>query len=130
MGSDLAYLSKIQPGYVKVLKGSGPHRAGDSFLLLFIQGPLPILWAGKITDFKPNLSFTDVQTFGPFKKWKHTHGFQSISKGTRLEDTIEYELWGGAFGRWLDKKWIRPMITRMFEKRIERVRRLPEFLVQ
>jgi ligand-binding SRPBCC domain-containing protein len=118
--SNLNNLPKVQPGFVKILKGSGSHKKGGKFLLLFWQSLFPTLWYGKISDFQENRSFTDIQIFGPFKKWTHTHTFQAISGGTRLEDYVEYELWGGFLGRWLDRTYIHPLLEKMYAHRMKR----------
>ena len=43
--------------------------------------------------------FRDVMDAGPFAEWEHTHRFFVEGDGTRLIDSIAYQLPGGAVGR-------------------------------
>jgi len=44
------------------------------------------------TDYIKNKQFKDIQLSGPFRKWEHTHIFESISEGrSRLVDQIDFE---------------------------------------
>ncbi len=124
LGTNLDNLPLIQPGYVKILKGGGKHQLGDHFALLFWQGWIPALWSGRISEFVKNSYFADVQTIGPFKRWKHTHRFVATAKGTQLVDDIEYELWGGRLGEWLDRKWLKPRLNKMFKHRQNKIREM------
>ncbi len=119
-GTNLDNLPKVQPGYVKVLQGKGTHQKGSRFTILFFQGLFPTLWFGKISDFKNNSHFTDIQTFGPFKYWKHTHSFKAIPGGTQIDDDVEYELWGGKLGEWLNEKYVKALLEKMYRGRQEK----------
>ncbi len=117
LGTNLNNLKKIQPGFVQVLYGKGSHAKNQKFLLLFWQGLFPVLWFGKIQAFKKDELFTDTQVFGPFKKWSHTHRFEEKGSKTLMIDQIDYELWGGELGKWLDKIYIQKTLKKMFEGR-------------
>lgn len=119
-GTRLSNLHKIQPGYVKVLKGQSPHKVNEHFILFFLQNFLPTLWWGKISDIQKNSHFTDIQVFGPFKKWKHTHSFKAQGQHTLMVDDVEYELWGGSWGRWLDRVYVKPLLEKMYQGRQEK----------
>ena len=122
LGSDLRNLPKIQPGHVWILSGGGSHRRGSKFFLLFWQGLLPAPWWGEISEMKDGEFFVDRQLLGPFKAWRHEHRFVAIPGGTRIEDEVHYKFWGGPLGRWLDRRWVRPMLEKMFEGRKKKVR--------
>ncbi len=117
LGSTLSNLKKIQPGYVKILSDLGVHEKNRKFLLLFWQGLFPVLWLGKISSFQKDDHFTDIQLFGPFRSWSHTHLFKSKNTHTEMIDEINYEVWGGKLGNWVDKIYIQPLIKKMFEGR-------------
>lgn len=119
-GSNLDNLPKVQPGYVKILKGKGSHKKNSSFLILFWQGFIPTLWGGIISEYEKNRFFTDIQTFGPFKSWKHTHSFKSIPGGTQIDDDVEYELWGGKIGEWINQKYMKKLLKKMYRGRQEK----------
>lgn len=119
-GSNLDNLPKVQPGFVKVLQGKGTHHVGSQFTIFFMQGLFPTLWIGKISDFKKNSHFTDISNFGLFKKWEHTHSFKTIPGGTQIDDDVEYELWGGKLGEWLNQKYVKALLEKMYRGRQEK----------
>jgi ligand-binding SRPBCC domain-containing protein len=93
--------------------------------------PLPLRgrWVAKITDFRWNEFFEDVQLQGPFKSWHHRHELvpevREDKQGTLVTDKVAY-----AFGLGpLD-----PLIEALVSKRIERIfihrqRILPDLLL-
>ncbi|WP_336363883.1 SRPBCC family protein [Halalkalicoccus salilacus] len=44
-------------------------------------------------------TFRDEMRGGPFRRWRHVHQFLAEGSGTRIRDTVHYELPGGEFGR-------------------------------
>lgn len=42
---------------------------------------IPVRWQSKITDWKPNKKFSDIQLKGPYKHWHHTHEFEEKMVG-------------------------------------------------
>ena len=62
----------------------------DYKLRLF--GVLPLRWTSYIDTYNPPYSFSDVQLRGPHDYWHHTHAFEAIKGGTRITDTIRYQL--------------------------------------
>lgn len=59
---------------------------------------VPLRWRTKILEWNPPHSFVDVQLKGPYKLWHHTHAFESEAGGTRMRDTVNYELPLGLLG--------------------------------
>lgn len=59
---------------------------------------VPIAWQTKIVEWNPPRSFVDVQVRGPYKLWHHTHVFEAVDGGTKMADTVEYELPLGFLG--------------------------------
>ena len=49
-------------------------------------------------DWKPDRSFVDSQTRGPYRRWEHTHEFEPYRGGTIIRDRVRYELPLGALG--------------------------------
>lgn len=43
--------------------------------------------------------FRDEMHDGPFQRWVHTHQFFAEGSGTRIRDTVHYELPGGGLGQ-------------------------------
>ncbi len=65
--------------------------------------------------------FEDVQTVGPFAKWKHRHRFIPSKEAERcqLVDRVEYELPGGWLGERIAGKWMEKQLGRAFSYRHE-----------
>lgn len=62
----------------------------SEFTLWF--GPLPVQWVAVHTNVDHQHGFTDTQTHGPMKHWRHTHRFAPESGGvTRVSEHIEYQ---------------------------------------
>ena len=39
-----------------------------------------------------HILFQDIQKFGPYKKWEHTHEFFDLGDKTKIIDTVDYDL--------------------------------------
>lgn len=40
-----------------------------------------------------------------------------------MVDDVEYELWGGSWGRWLDRVYVKPLLEKMYQGRQEKALR-------
>lgn len=99
--SDERNLERITPGFLgfQVLRKSTPE-IGEGTLIdyrLKIHG-VPARWRTRIEEWVPGVRFVDTQLKGPYKKWHHTHRFQSLGGGTLLRDTVRYVIPAGALG--------------------------------
>lgn len=83
----------------------------------------PLHWLTKIESWNPPFDFIDLQSSGPYKLWRHTHRFREIEGGTRISDTVEYELPFGILGRLAHPLVVRDL-ARIFDYRAEQVRRI------
>lgn len=63
--------------------------------------------------------FRDELVVGPARRWIHTHRFRTDGHGTRLIDTVEYELPGLGRASWLAK----PVFALVFAARHRRTAR-------
>ncbi len=87
---------------------------------LRIRG-IPIHWQSQITEWVPPHQFTDCQTRGPYRYWRHVHKFRSEGGGTIAEDVVTYAPLGG----WLtDRLFVRSDLDRIFRYRHERLREI------
>jgi NADH dehydrogenase len=78
---------------------------------------IPLPWRTEIRDYAAPHRFRDIQMRGPYRRWEHTHGFEPVAGGTRIDDVVEYELPLGPLGR-LAHRWIvRAELERIFTHR-------------
>ncbi len=91
--------------------------------------PLRTTWVARIVELEPNHHFTDVQVKGPFRHWRHRHGFEPAplagEDGTLVQDDLEYDVGFGKLGDALSRWLVAGRIRQTFE---ERQRRLSELL--
>jgi ligand-binding SRPBCC domain-containing protein len=53
---------------------------------------IPISWQSEIANWNPPLGFVDVQRRGPYTHWVHTHSFADVNGGTRVGDSVEFDV--------------------------------------
>ncbi len=78
---------------------------------------VPVNWRTGITSFDPPHRFTDVQLKGPYRRWEHTHIFEAVDGGTRVSDTVEYQLPLGPLGDLAHRLVVRGELERIFRHR-------------
>jgi ligand-binding SRPBCC domain-containing protein len=59
---------------------------------------VPIRWKTIITEYYAPRMFEDEQARGPYRFWRHHHGFEETEGGTIVSDRVEYDLPLGALG--------------------------------
>lgn len=74
-------------------------KAGARFEYRVAPLLVPQRWVTLIESYDPPRGFVDVQLSGPYKVWRHRHGFTADGDGTLVEDDVQYELPFGAAGR-------------------------------
>ena len=91
--NDINNLSLITPDFAKVeiVHVDGDMTAGTRIELL-VKKPFKSKWVVLIQDHQPNRYFIDIQEEGLFVFWRHRHEFKRCQQGTRLVDSIEYQL--------------------------------------
>lgn len=73
-------------------------RAGAEFDYRVSPLGFPQYWRTLIESYDPPYSFVDTQLNGPYKLWHHTHRFEEENGGTRITDSVRYELPFQPFG--------------------------------
>jgi ligand-binding SRPBCC domain-containing protein len=115
--SDPQNLARITPPSLDfVLTTSGPilMRAGARFDYRLRYRGLPLSWTSLIEVWEPNVRFLDVQVRGPYRLWRHEHGFEARDGGTSIEDRVEYELPFYPLGEVVHGLLVRPDLERIF----------------
>ena len=88
-------------------------KVGAEFRYTIRLGIIRFPWKTLITIYDPPFKFQDVQKFGPYKKWEHTHEFFEIGNKTKMIDTVDYDLF---------PSFLRKIINRLFiKKRVEEI---------
>lgn len=144
-GSKPKNLAKISPANMHV----EVDHEGDSYEGLEIEIrirpsflPVPIKWGSRIENVVSTgdeRSFQDVQTYGPFAYWRHTHKFvkgvrdvessagntvRSLTPGTWVVDSIEYQMPLGVLGSIAHGVAVERILRNMFRDRKRAVLRL------
>jgi ligand-binding SRPBCC domain-containing protein len=53
---------------------------------------IPLKWQSEISGWDPPNCFVDEQRKGPYRRWVHTHTFADERGGTRISDSVEFEV--------------------------------------
>jgi ligand-binding SRPBCC domain-containing protein len=111
-----------------------PARVGTEITLsVRLLPPLPFRtpWIARIVELVPGTHFADVQVKGPFRAWRHRHGFEAAvregTEGTVVRDDLEFDVGFGALGDAAARLLVGPRIEATFA---ERQRRLQDLLAR
>lgn len=113
-------LERLTPPWasVEVERRIGSIHDRGSVTLKVRIGPIDLRWVLRHQDFILNQQFRDVQAYGPFKSWEHTHLFTSDGPSSCVvEDSISYELPGGSIGDLLGSEFTKDKLERLFRYR-------------
>ena len=53
---------------------------------------IPLQWQSEISRWDPPSTFVDEQRKGPYRRWVHTHTFADERGGTRVGDSVDFEV--------------------------------------
>lgn len=85
---------------------------------------IPLRWTSEIVEWEPPHRFVDLQLRGPYKLWRHEHGFEARDGGTLISDTISLSLPLGFLGQLAYRIKVRSDVQEIFTFRKEKVRAL------
>lgn len=115
-------LSKITPPELdfRILTNLNGEEIYEGMVIDYTVKPLfgiPLHWQSEITGVEKYAFFSDIQTKGPYKLWKHTHYFESKDGGILMKDVVDYNLYFGFLGKAAEKIIVRKKIEKIFEYR-------------
>ena len=79
---------------------------------------IPMRWESEITAWEPPHRFVDEQRGGPYRRWIHEHQLLEHEGGTKVRDTVQYSVAGGAL---VHRLLVTPDLNRIFEFRRQKV---------
>lgn len=79
-------------------------------------------WLTEIVRWEPGVEFVDVQRRGPYRRWHHTHRFERVDEGTRVDDIVDYALPLGPVGHVAHRCLVKRDIERIFDYRQSQMR--------
>jgi ligand-binding SRPBCC domain-containing protein len=122
--SDAFQLEALTPPWLNfAVLTPAPIRLGQGSLIdyrLRLHG-IPLRWQSQIAVWEPPVRFVDVQTRGPYRRWRHEHSFLESGGGTLCRDVVHYAVYGG---RLVERLLVRPDLVRIFGYRRARLQEL------
>ena len=82
---------------------------------------VPMRWQSRIELWEPPVRFVDVQTRGPYRRWRHEHIFEPAANGTICRDVVDYSVPGGFL---IERLLVRPDILKIFSYRWTKLREI------
>ena len=81
-------------------------------------------WVSEITQYVEGKYFIDLQLYGPYAFWHHTHFIHEIDGGVQMEDVINYKVPFGFLGRLVHPILVKPKLEQIFEYRRQQLIKL------
>ena len=124
-------LGRITPADMRFELTSADRSMRAGLRLAYRLRPLLFIstaWVSEITRYDAPDAFVDVQVRGPYARWEHTHTFDAARigdvTGTRITDSITYELPFGPLGDLLNALVVRRRLAAIFAHRRRAIERL------
>ncbi len=120
-------LARITPPELGFVMHTSDSEMRDGLAIEYTVRPflgIPTPWRSRIAGYQPPTSFIDIEERGPYRRWEHTHTFTGVEGGTRVDDTITYELPLGALGDAFHDRLVRPALERIFTYRATAIAQL------
>jgi ligand-binding SRPBCC domain-containing protein len=124
---DVGNLERITPPWLRFrILDPRPDRlvAGARLEYSLVLHRFPIHWITEIREWEPPHRFVDFQAQGPYAQWEHTHTFEPVPGGTRLEDRIRYAIPYGPLGTLAHVAFVRRDLQRIFDYRRDAIAEL------
>ena len=81
---------------------------------------IPLRWQSVISLWDPPRQFIDEQISGPYRRWVHTHTFEPENGGTRVSDSVEFDV----LASWLTGWFVMRDLRKIFAYRHEMLIRI------
>lgn len=110
-------LERLLPpdGSVRVIERRGGLEPGSTVELELRFGPFRLPWVARHTECVPLSHFCDEQERGPFRRWRHRHGFEAHGADLcLLSDEVEFSLPLAPAGDWLGRWVVKRILEKLF----------------
>jgi ligand-binding SRPBCC domain-containing protein len=124
--SNARNLELLTPAWLKfhVLTAPAEIASGVHIRYRLLWHGIPLHWTTRITCWNPPHDFEDLQLSGPYKLWRHTHGFRSCNGGTQMTDRVAYALPFGLLGRLAHALQVRRNVAEIFDYRYQQIEKM------
>ena len=115
-------LAKVTPAWINFSIKSNPPlvmKEGAEFEYTIRLYGIPVNWKTRIAKYSPPNIFIDEQLKGPYKIWIHTHKFQQVDGHVIMEDSVDYDLYGGIFKNIAHILFVKNSVKKIFKYRKE-----------
>ena len=121
---DMGNLARISPPLPRfeLVRAADVTKVGDEQVFRLSLGPFGTTWHARISKVEANTMLEDVQTSGPFRRWRHQHRVTADGAGSRLTDVVAFRAIPTPVGEFAEYLLIRPGIYAMFAWRHRRTR--------
>lgn len=119
-------LARLTPPWEKarvIQPAQDLHPGSTAIVETKLFGLLPVRWVAVHALYDPPRMFEDIQTSGPFRRWRHRHIVLPHEQGAVLRDEIEYEPPLGFLGRLAAPLLVERRLRRLFAYRHEVTKR-------
>ena len=110
----------------QILRREGGIQDGGEIEFRLRFGPFWIRWHARHSGYQKNVVFVDEQVRGPFRRWIHRHEFHAQGGSTRLTDSIDFSLPGGALADFTLGWAARLVLGQIFDFRHRVTKRIAE----
>lgn len=123
---DVANLAGISPPlpHFELLSEPRTTEFGDEQVFRLSIGPFGTTWHARVSKLEQGRVLEDVQTSGPFIRWRHQHRVAEDGDGSRLTDVVAFRALPTPVGEFVEYFLIRPGIYGMFVWRHRKTRAL------
>ena len=113
-------LEKITPEFLNfkiISKSTSDIQKGTEIIYKLKLHGIPIKWKTIITEWQPEIKFTDFQEKGPYSLWNHEHEFYDLASGTLMIDRVRYKIPFGFLGNFFAHAFVRSEVDKIFNYR-------------
>ena len=121
--ADARNLERLTPPWLHfriLTPGPIDMRTGAHIDYRILLHGIPLRWQSVITAWDPPRQFIDEQIRGPYRRWVHTHTFEEEHGGTRVNDSVEFDV----IASWLTGWFVMRDLRKIFAYRHETLIRI------